>query len=112
MGVLKEALEALRTVILLREEIRRLSGNASKIAEKLETLHERVIQLEAREQVILARAEAAAQAASNQSRGREFGDLRERILKIEMYLAAHPSPEQIPILLTKASSKGGPQADD
>jgi predicted nucleic acid-binding Zn-ribbon protein len=111
VGVLKESLEALKAVLLLQEEIKRLSENASKITGRLETLQERVIQLEAREQVIVARAEAAAQAASSHSRDREFGDLRERLLKIEMYLASNPSWQQVSILLTKESSRGDAKAD-
>ncbi|MBR1123998.1 hypothetical protein JQ628_20890 [Bradyrhizobium lablabi] len=111
MGLLKETLEALKAVILLQEEIKRLSGNASKMAERLETLHERVIQLEAREQVIVARAEAAAQAASSQARDKELGDLRERLLKIELYLHANQQQRKVPILLTNDESQGEAQTD-
>jgi hypothetical protein len=76
------------------------------MADRLEILHERVVQLEAREQVILARAEAAALTSSTYARDKELGDLRERILRIEIFLNANSSVSQTPVLITKDGIAG------
>ena len=50
MGVLRETLEVLKAVILLQDEIKRLSSNTSKLTERVEDIQQRVIKLEAREE--------------------------------------------------------------
>lgn len=88
MGVLKETIDALRSVILLQDQLNRLSSNVGKMAERLDDVQQRLIRVESREDAILARAESAARTAATGARQSEIGDIRERLVKIEIYLAS------------------------
>lgn len=88
MGMFKEAIDTLKAVLLLQDEIKRMSTNLSRLAEKSDDMQQRIIKLESREDAIVSRAQAAAQMASGSLVSSEIGGLRERLAKIEVYLAA------------------------
>ena len=92
MGILREVLDVAKQVILLNDEVTRLATNVASLAEKLEATMHRVTTLEARDEVILARAEAAATTAGHQFRSGEIGEIRERLVRIEMHLSAAAGP--------------------
>jgi negative regulator of replication initiation len=106
MGLLKEAIDALKSVVLIDAEMKRLSSNVTKIAESLNDIQRRVITLEAREEILIVRAEAAAQNAASSARNNELGDIRERLVKIETYLAMQAKAIEAKIIA--GDSRGNP----
>jgi hypothetical protein len=61
MSVLGESLNALKSVLLLKDEVTRLGNNVAKMADRLDTLNGSVIRLEAHSDEALTRAQLAAQ---------------------------------------------------
>src|SRR6266436_4396167 len=99
MGVLGQALEAFKSVLLLQEEVKRLGNNTSRIAERLEAVHTSVTRLEAHQTDAIRLAQQAAQIAVVS----ELNDIRERLLKIEVFLASAGTSPVPPILIPTQS---------
>jgi phage shock protein A len=108
MGMFKETVDALKAVVLLQNELSRLSSNVSRMAEHLDDLQQRIIRLESREEVLIARAEAAAQSAASLSRQNELGEIRERLVKIEMYLAAQAVAADPKLIIARREADPNP----
>jgi hypothetical protein len=92
MSVLGESLNALKSVLLLKDEVTRLGNNVAKMADRLDTLNGSVIRLEAHSDEALTRAQLAAQLAV----AGELGPIKERLAKIEIFLRSggnSPTPQ-------------------
>jgi hypothetical protein len=81
MTVLGQVLDALKSVLLLQEEVKRLGINTAKMAERLDALTTGVTRLEAHSDDALTRAQLAAQLAV----AGELNPMKERLSRIELY---------------------------
>lgn len=99
MGVLSEALDALKSVVLLQDEVKRLANNTAKLAERLDEVRTIAFRLDAHQKDAPQLAAQAAKLAVND----EVNSLKERVLKIEMFLSSQETrPPAAAILISNS----------
>jgi predicted nucleic acid-binding Zn-ribbon protein len=99
MGMLGGALEALKSVVFLQEEVKRLGNNVSKIAEHVDHSRIAIARLEAQQQSAITIAQQAAQA----SVANDLVSIRERVTRIEAYLAMREAATRDSVLLPSSN---------
>lgn len=112
MGVLGQALEALKSILLLQEEVKRLGSNVAKLADHVDDIRTKVIAIDVhqRDAVTLAQQAATITVAT------ELGGIRDRLTKIELYLTTSgpgPAPQiLIPPQITRDGALGSKNSGD
>lgn len=100
MGWFSDGINALKSVLLLEHEVKRLGNNTAKLAEHFDQMRMLVVRLDAQQKDAAQLATQAAQLAVNN----DITSLRERVLKIEMFLAQQSQPATPPLLLSRSQS--------
>jgi predicted nucleic acid-binding Zn-ribbon protein len=109
MGVLGQALEALKSVVFLQEEVKRLGNNVARITDRLDEMRTSTARIEAQQQTAITIAQQAAQL----SVGSELGGIKDRLNKIELYLAMREGTSRESIVLqSKSHSQIGRASDN
>jgi hypothetical protein len=111
MSALGQALDTLKKVLLLQEEVTRLGKNTAKLAEKLDAVHTSVTKLEARQENAIQLAQQEARLAVTG----ELNEIRDRLIKIELFITAAASrgagqPAAPPILISQSPSDPPPKS--
>ena len=103
------AVDVLREVLALTENVKGLKEEVSRLVGDVTALRERVVRLEAREEIVVERTRNAAIMAVN----RMHADLLERLLTIEATIAATTHTAQKPrVAVIPQTSERAPDGSD